>query len=590
MYEAVFVLVLLAALMAAFISERFPPEAVALSAAAAVLVTGILTTEQALDALSNPAPFTVACMFVLSAALERTGCIDALGRTMLRVAAGSKFGAYVGLALLAIVISAFVNNTAVVVVLIPVAFRIAGSLRMLPSRLLMPLSYAAIFGGTCTLVGTSTNLVADGVAQRMGLAPFGIFEITPLGLIFVAVGIVYLAVLYRFLPDRPAVSGALANLPPRRFITEIVVPVGSRLIGKTLEEAGLTNLKGARVIDVLRFDESNRHTLATIRLEGGDRLVVRGEVAGVLALRETAGLAEDGTGDLQETGTRQTVLVEGVIGPGSGFIGHLLSEFNLRRRYNVYAIAVHRQGENLGDTPESVRFEVGDCLLLEGPLEGIHRLLETGDLISLNEPREPLFLRNKAPIAIATIAAVLLAATYDLMPIAGAAFLGSLLVVATGCVGGRDLTRAIDWPVLAIIYAMLVIGAAMHTSGADGMVVSLLSLIGDGMGPYLLLAVVYIVAVLLTEIITNNAVAILVTPIAIGVAQNLGVDPRPFVVAVMFAASASFATPIGYQTNTLVYTAGGYRYLDFVRAGVPLTLLFWVTASIFIPVLWPFEP
>jgi len=587
--ESAFVLAVMSAMLVAFVSERYRPEVVALAAASLFIVTGMLGASEALNALSNPAPFTVGCMFVLSAALERTGCIDALGRAMLGAAGRSPFGAYAALILLAIVISACVNNTAVVVVLIPVAFRIAHVMGIAPSKLLMPLSYAAIMGGTCTLIGTSTNLVTDGVAQSVGLAPFGMFEITPLGLIFAGIGGAYLFASYGVLPDRQAVSSAIENLPPRRFITEIVVPASSALIGKTLEEAGLAGLKGARVIDVLRFDESNRHMLSSIRLAAGDRLVLRGEVAGLLALREQSGLAQADP-DLQETATRQAALVEGVIGPDSGFVGHRLSEFNLRRRFNVYAIAVHRQGESLSDVPESVRFKVGDCLLLEGPPEGLNRLMQTGDLIALTEPRERLFLRDRAPIAIGAVAAVLFASAGDFIPVAGAAFLGALGVLATGCLDGRDVRRSIDWPVLAIIYSMLVLGVAMHKSGADALLVGALAYLGDGLGPYAMLAMVYLMSILLTELITNNAVAILVTPIAIGIAQGLDVDPRPFVVAVMFAASASFATPIGYQTNTLVYTAGGYRYFDFVRAGVPLSILFWIAATVFIPVFWPFHP
>lgn len=587
-YEPALVLLVIAAMLAAFISDRYRPEAVALAAPVIFLVTGIVDVGEALQSFSQPAPFTVACMFVLSAALERTGCIDWLGSTLLRVTAGSKFATFVALILTAAVASSVVNNTAVVVVLIPVVFRIASAVKLLPSRLLLPLSYAAIFGGTCTLFGTSTNLVTDGIAREAGLAPFGVFEITPLGLIFSAVGIAYLTFAYRFLPKRPPITSALEELPARPFVTELVVPAYSQLIGKTLSDAGLDKLKGAEVTDVIRFDISKRKELDSLKFVKGDRLLVRGEVAGLLELRKHTGL-ETIDANLAEAGTQTTGLVEGVVGPGSRFVGHRLSEFNLRRQFNIHALAIHRQGEALDLTLDSVHFRVGDCLLLEGPPEGVRKLMETGNLVAITETRERLFNTSRAPIAIGAIAMVMLLSAYNIMSIEGAAFLGVLLVYVSGCLSRHDIQRAIEWRVLVIIYSMLIVGSAMRLSGAQDILVGGAAGAGDGINPYLALAVVYLVTILVTEVVTNNAAAILLAPIAIGVAQSLGVDPRPFVVAVMFAASTSFASPIGYQTNTLVYTAGGYRYTDFLKAGVPLTFIYWGLAVFFIPYFWPFE-
>lgn len=311
--QPAFALAVLTAMLAAFISNRFRLEAVALTAPVIFLVSGLIDVSEALDALSQPAPFTVACMFVLSAALGRTGCIDWLGGAILRVTAPSRFMAFLALAVVAMLTSSVVNNTAVVIVLIPIAFRIAHAVNLVPSKLLLPLSYAAIFGGTCTLIGTSTNLVADGVAQALGIAPFGIFEITPLGLIFSAVGLAYLMFIYRWLPERPTVISMLENLPPRRFVTEMAIPAYSQLVGRTLKEANLTVLKGAEVIDILRFDSSKRDELDTLQLVAGDRLLIRGEVRGLMALREHAGFFA-GEANLYETGTHTTDLVEGVVG------------------------------------------------------------------------------------------------------------------------------------------------------------------------------------------------------------------------------------------------------------------------------------
>jgi di/tricarboxylate transporter len=250
-------------------------------------------------------------------------------------------------------------------------------------------------------------------------------------------------------------------------------------------------------------------------------------------------------------------------------------------------LAIHRQGEALDLTLDSVHFKVGDCLLLEGPTEGFRKLMETGNVVAITEMRERLYNKSRAPIAIGTIAMVMLLSAYNILSIEGAAFLGVLLVYVSGCLSRRDLERAIEWRVLVIIYSMLIVGSAMRLSGAQDILVGGAAGAG-GINPYVALAALYLVTILVTEVVTNNAAAILLAPIAIGVAETLGVDPRPFVVAVMFAASTSFASPIGYQTNTLVYTAGGYRYMDFLRAGVPLTCLYWVLAVFFIPYFWPF--
>ncbi|HSK40731.1 MAG TPA: SLC13 family permease, partial [Arenibaculum sp.] len=448
---------------------------------------------------------------------------------------------------------------------------------------------AAIFGGTCTLIGTSTNLVIDGIVQRLGLPAFGIFEITGFGVVMAAIGMVYLVLLGdRLLPDRQTVAGILSNQPQRQYLTEVIVPPHSALIGRTLAEAKLANLSGARVIDVVRNDNSLRREIDGVRLEAGDRLVMKTGVAGLMDLREHAGLTFDGA--LQEVATRQTVVVEGIVGPRSSFVDHRLVEFNLRRRYGLYIIAVHRQGVNLRDKFEQVRIEVGDTVLLEGSAEGIRRLVEAGDLINLTRPEHVPTRRSRAPIAVGAVLAVVLLAAFDVMPIAGLALVAAVLVVVAGCIDRDQAYRTIEWRILFMIYGMLALGVAMEKTGAVRLVAeAVVSAIGD-LGPLVALSILYLFASALTEVVSNNAVAVVLTPIAVAMADQFGIDARPFVVAVMFGASASFATPIGYQTNTFVYGAGGYRYMDFVRIGLPLNLLFWAVATFLIPLFWPLAP
>jgi di/tricarboxylate transporter len=593
LWQQIFTVCLVVAVFVAFVTEVRSADLVAMTAFVGLILTGILSESHVAAVFGTGAPIVIACMFILSAALERTGVIDSLGKWFEMAAGKSEIRMLIVLMLLVAGLSGFVNNTPVVVVFLPIVLSLCRKRDYKASRFLIPLSYAAIAGGTMTIIGTSTNILASGIAHEMvpQMTPIGMFEIFKLGIVFVVIVIVYMMFVGRkLLPDRTTLSTLFEAEEGREFLTQAHIGEGSPLIGKQFTETPLAKMPSVRVIEVLRLGRTVRSKLPMVCFEEGDQLLFKSHVAGVMDVSQTHGLA---LGTQAELGldsvlTESAILMEGILGPNSNLIGKSLKELNFRQRFGVLILAVHRKGENLRERFEEVKLAFGDTLLVEGPVDKMNALFAEKDFVNLSRPKQRGFRRSKAPLAIAALLLFLLLGSLSPIPIVGVALAAVLLVLLTGCLEATDAYRAVEWKVVFMIFGMLGLGLGLQQT----QVVSLIAktMVGqlESLGPYAVLAIVYLAAAVLTEIISNNAVAALLTPVAIGIAQALGLDPRPFVIAVMFGSSASFATPIGYQTNTYVYGAAGYRFGDFGRVGIPLTVVLWIVATVLIPIYWPF--
>lgn len=565
-------------------------ELAALAACCALVMSGVLATTDVFPAFGSDAVLTVGAMFILSAALERTGVIDSVSRLLQRLPLRSEFAMLCLLLPLVVTVSAFMNNTPVVLVFLPIMVSVARQNGLAVSKLLMPLSFASILGGTATLIGTSTNLVASTAGQRLGHAPIGMFELTPIGVILAAAGLLFLLIFApRLLPARESAGAIMEAATGRQFLTEAFVPRGSALIGRTAHHALARVVQRGRIVEIMRHDQVLTDNSGDVPLEAGDRLRFHVDAASVHAIKERRGLQLEATGaapaDLALGETEETRIVECIVAPRSELIGHTLAAAELPRRHGVIVLALHRNGINLREQFGSITLESGDVLLVESTERALSELRTGNDLLVLaGGQRRPR--RSKRWLAVLLIGGVVCLSALQIVPVAVAALTAAILAIALRCIDADEAYHAIDWPTLFLIAGMLALGVALEKTHTAQFAARLLVDHVAVFGPWVALSIVILFTSILTNFLSNNAVAALLVPLAIETANLVGASPRAFIIGVTLGASACFATPIGYQTNTLVFRAGGYRFNDFLRLGLPLNVIYWLLASIFIPYFW----
>ncbi len=573
----------------ALVRNIAPPDLLFLGATAFLALLGIISPEEAFAGFANPGMLIVGLLFVVAAGLRETGVLDYIGHQVLgRV--HSKREALGRLAAVVLPLSALLNNTPIVAMFIPVVLDWCRRHQVSPSKLLIPLSYFAIMGGTLTLIGTSTNLVIHGLMLDNGLEGMGLFEIGLIGLPCALVGLVYLfAVEGKLLPERKELLEQLGE-SRREYLIEMQVQAGCRLIDKTVENAGFQNLPGLLLVEIDRQGEVIGPVRPSDMIHEGDHLIFSGVVSSILDLKRIPGLVPMADPAYEiTTEHNEGRLCEAVISEISKLVNKTIKEADFRAVYGAAVVAMHRGGQRVTDKLGDVVLRPGDTLLLQVRPTFVRAYRNDPDFYLVSDVQEwrPL-RRNRASVSVFLFVVLIVLMTTGWVPTVVAAALVAMLMILCGCIAPGDAQASVEWPVLITIAASFGVGAALQNSGAATTIASQLVAATEIWGPIAALAAIYFLGSIVTELITNNAAAVLLFPFCLEVARLYDVSPRPFMMALALAASASFMTPIGYQTNMMVYNVGGYQFKDFLRVGGLLNLLLWVVAVGLIPLIWPF--
>lgn len=599
--EIIFVFGLFFFTVISFIWEKIPSDLTAILTFTAILIAGFFgeqlpKVDELLNVFSNPAPMTIAAMFTISAALQKCGIIDQLAKLLGKLSClGYRLFLLIMILFVAL-ISAFINNTPVVIILLPVVLSLSRKLNTPASKMLIPLSYASIFGGTCTLVGTSTNILASVKLAESGQPPIAMFELAAVALPLLFLGTLYLVTIgHKMIPARESFMALLSDEERKEYIAEALVRKGSQIVGITLEETGLLEEKGIRVLEIIRKDIVLRKNPKQKILKEGDLIVFACRPSGIAHARSFSGLKwvnESGLG-LEAIAAHEGSVIEGIIGSKSSLIGKTLHQVHFSRRYRMTVLAIHRRGENIRERTDTIELQFGDTLLMMGTDRAIETLRGEKDILLLDQAAKTSKKnRQKAPWVISILIGIITLNTFTPVPIEAAAIIGCALIFLTGSLRPKEAYDSIEWSILIIIYGMLGFGMAMDKTGAAHLIAEKMTALAENFfavpwQPFVLLATLYLCTMIMTEFLSNNATIVLMAPIAVSLAATMGLDARPFIITACIASSASFSTPIGYQTNTYIYGVGGYKFTDFCKVGIPLNVIYFLGCVLIVPLIWP---
>jgi len=584
-----------------FIMEILPIEVTAMGAIGVLLLFDILSWQESINGFSNPAVITIGAIFIMSRALVKTGFLEVFADFLAKKGGNQKWLTIFIFLLTVSIISGIINNTAAVAIFIPLGIDLCQRFRISPTKVLLPLSYAAIFGGTLTLIGTSTNLIVSSVMEEYNMIPFSMFEFTKLGVIFLVLGTIYNMIISKwFMPSRSIISSLTRKYHMGSFLTEFKIGEDSPLIGHSYGEMEITQKYNLQVYKIIRDSNNIRFNLHNIIIREGDIFLVQINVKDMLKFKDDMKvlLLSDVKMNQAELTGKNHVIVEGIVSQQSALIGKTLQELDFRSRFGSFVLAVKRQRELLRNKIAHIRLKFSDTLLIMVPKERLDILRTSNDLIVLEELDIHLRYERYWWFSILVIPAVMLLATFGVIPIVKGAVLGAILLLVLRSLSIQDAYESISWSVIFLIASLIPLGTAIHNTNLDKSIGDLIYVLGalisgvENVNPIFILAVLYGVTFILSAFVSNAAVAVILTPIGILLATLIGdngIDPRPFLVAICFGASCSFMTPMGYQTNMMVFGPGQYRLKDFFQMGIPLTIIFWLAALYWIPKFWPFQ-
>ena len=594
-FEIAFVLGLIVLAFILFVTEKFSLDVTALLILTILFIGGFLSVEEAMSGFSNPAVIIISLLFILSHALQKTRILEYLIVRINQLVSRSRpLGLGVYLLTIAFA-SALMNNTAIVAIFMPVTIRLAHRYRMSPSKLLIPLSYAAIMGGTLTLVGTSTNLIVNSIYINNDGQPLGMFEFAKFGWITLTIGIIYvLTIAPKILPSRTVTSSLTQSYHMAGYLTEMKLSKDSPLVGSSCQQRNISQNYDVIVLDIQRGDRLITYKVGNEKLQADDILFVKGSVESFLQMKEVekVSLLTDEKLTQNELEQEDNILIECMVTDQSNLIGKTIVNSNFRKRFYAFILAIRREGSIIRKKIAHVLIQSYDTLLIYGGRKELSKLANTSGFILLGEVEEQLVKVRFWWVSIISIIFTILFAAVGLLPIIKGALLSVVILLALRIITPNEAYQSIHWQVIILIAALIPLGTVIETTGTASFIgdsiAQLVRLFSDSYQPYILLGITYLITMILTEVSSNTATAIIMTPIVLSLAAKMGIDARPLIFGVCFAASASFSTPVGYQTNLMVYGPGGYKFSDFIKVGLPLSVTLWLTAIIFIPMIWSF--